>query len=42
MTVARLREEMSNREYVEWQVYLGREAQRRELARKQAEGKGAR
>lgn len=33
MTVARLRAEMSNEEYVQWQVFLGRKAQRDELAK---------
>ncbi len=33
MTVARLRTEMSNREFVRWQIHMGRQAQRRELAR---------
>jgi hypothetical protein len=32
MTVARLRREMSNAEWVEWSVYFGRKAQRRQLA----------
>jgi hypothetical protein len=31
MTVARLRVEMSNAEYVRWGVYYGRIAQRNEL-----------
>jgi hypothetical protein len=31
MTVARLRAEMSNSEYVSWTVYYGRKAQREEL-----------
>jgi len=31
MTVARLRAEMPNEEYVYWTVYYGRKAQRREL-----------
>jgi hypothetical protein len=32
MTVAQLRGEMSNAEFVEWSVFLGRRAQREELA----------
>lgn len=32
MTVAELRSRMGNDEYLEWQVYLGRKAQRKELA----------
>lgn len=35
MTVAALRREMSNREFVAWQVYYAREAQRDELRQKQ-------
>ncbi|MEU7817059.1 hypothetical protein [Pseudonocardia sp. NPDC049154] len=34
MTVARLEAEMSNAEFVEWQVFHARKAQRRELAEK--------
>jgi len=33
MTVAQLREQMPNREYVQWQAYLARKHQREELAR---------
>lgn len=33
MTVARMRAEMSAREHLGWQVYHGREVQRRELNR---------
>jgi len=33
MTVARLKTEMSNDEYVRWGVYYGRKAQREELER---------
>lgn len=33
MTVARLRAEMPNAEFVRWQMYYGRLAQRREIAR---------
>jgi hypothetical protein len=40
MTVARLRAEMSNSEYVAWGVYYARKAQREELARRLAEGRG--
>lgn len=36
MTVARLQAEMSNAEYVRWTVYVGREAQRQELAQARA------
>jgi hypothetical protein len=32
MTVARLRAEMPNSEFVRWQVHVGRQMQRRELA----------
>ena len=32
MTVARLEAEMPNHEYVRWQVFLGRRAQREQLA----------
>jgi hypothetical protein len=31
MTVARLRAEMSNLEYVHWVIYYGRAAQRRQI-----------
>lgn len=31
MTVARLRSELTSDEFVRWQVYFGRKAQRREL-----------
>ena len=34
MTVAQLRAEMSNAEFLAWSVYLGRRAQRDELAAK--------
>jgi hypothetical protein len=40
MTVARLRAEMGNDEYVWWNVYYGRQAQRDELAMKSARGAG--
>jgi hypothetical protein len=33
MTVTRLRAEMPNAEYVDWQVFLGRRAQREQLER---------
>lgn len=32
MTVARLRQEMPAREFMQWSVYYGRKAQRQELA----------
>jgi hypothetical protein len=32
MTVARMRAEMSNAEHGQWMVYVGRQAQRAELA----------
>jgi hypothetical protein len=39
MTVARLRDEMSNEEFVRWEVYYARIAQRQELERlKQGSG----
>lgn len=38
MTVARLREEMSEREFVQWTRYLAVKAQSRELAMKRAGG----
>lgn len=34
MTVARMRVEMPNEEYIRWQVYFGRRRQERELAAK--------
>lgn len=34
MTVARLRREMSTTEFMQWGVYFGRKAQRRELEAK--------
>lgn len=37
MTVARLRREMTAREFMEWGVYYGRKAQKRELAAKTAQ-----
>lgn len=36
MTVARLRREMSNQEFVYWGTYYGRKAQREELERLKA------
>jgi hypothetical protein len=33
MTVGRLREDMSQAEFVTWGIYYGRKAQREELAR---------
>ena len=38
MTVAELRERLSNDEYMRWEVYYAREAQRIELARLSAGG----
>ena len=32
MTVARMEAEMPNAEFVRWQIYLGRRAQRQQLA----------
>lgn len=40
MTVAEMRHRMSNDEYVYWCVYYAREAQRKELERLKASGKG--
>lgn len=39
MTVARLRDEMTCDEFMRWGVYLGRKAQRRELAAQKAKGR---
>lgn len=39
MTVSRLRDEMSNAEYVRWSVYYGRKAQREEMALAEARRK---
>lgn len=39
MTVARLRAEMSNDEYVQWSVYYGRKAQRRQMQELMAQGR---
>ena len=36
MTVARLRQELSGQEWIEWTVYYGRKAQRAELERLKA------
>lgn len=36
MTVARLREEMPNDEYLRWNIYYARKAQREELANQRA------
>ena len=36
MTVAELQERMSNAEFVEWQAFYARKAQRREMAEKLA------
>lgn len=38
MTVGRLRQEMTNDEFVRWSVYFGRKAQRAELAALQRKG----
>lgn len=38
MTVARLRTEMSQEEFMRWSVYYAREAQSRELEMKKAKG----
>lgn len=40
MTVARLRVEMSNDEFVHWHMYYARRAQREELAAKTGGGGG--
>ena len=40
MTVTALRAELSQAEYVRWSVYYGRQAQRAELERLKAKGKG--
>lgn len=34
MTVARMRQEISNSEFMAWGVYYGRQAQRKEMAAK--------
>lgn len=39
MTVARIDAEMSYREFVRWQVYLGRKAQRQEQEANKAKAK---
>ena len=39
-TVGEMRRQMTQVEYVHWQVYYGREAQRKELAQLQAGGGG--
>lgn len=39
MTVARLRREMSNSEYVRWQAYYATKAQRQELAKMRSNGR---
>ncbi|MDG4809942.1 hypothetical protein O7634_24590 [Micromonospora sp. WMMD1120] len=38
MTVARMRAEMTNDEYVQWSVYFARKAQRRQLQDLMAQG----
>ncbi|MDG4762427.1 hypothetical protein [Micromonospora sp. WMMD710] len=38
MTVARMRAEMSNDEYVHWSIYYARKAQRRQLQELMAQG----
>jgi hypothetical protein len=40
MTVARLREELSNDEYVHWSIYYARKAQRAQLQSLMAQGSG--
>jgi len=42
MTVEELRHRMSHKEWVWWQVYLGRKAQRQEMAAKKAKRRGRR
>lgn len=42
MTVARLRLEMSNSEFVYWQAYYARKSQREQLARLSANAPGGR
>lgn len=42
MTVSRLRDEMSNAEFVAWCMYHARKAQRQELAMKKAQAKKGR
>lgn len=37
MTVAEMRDTVGNQEYLEWGIYHGRLAQRRELAMKEAQ-----
>lgn len=39
MTVARLRVEMGNQEFIEWSVYYGRKAQREKLETAKAKGR---
>lgn len=39
MTVERMHREMSNAEYVRWELYYARKAQREELAMKSGKGK---
>ncbi|WP_422733996.1 hypothetical protein ACN26Y_29855 [Micromonospora sp. WMMD558] len=40
MTVARMREELSNEEFVYWSIYFARKAQRRRLEYLMAQGAG--
>ena len=42
MTVAALRREMSQREFMQWQVWHGRRNQQQELAQKRASAKRGR
>jgi hypothetical protein len=42
MTVARMRQEMSNSEYMYWQAYYARKAQREQLAQLSAKAPGRR
>lgn len=39
MTVSQLRQDMSQREFMEWAVYLGRKAQREEMAQTKAKAR---
>jgi hypothetical protein len=39
MTVGQLREEMSSREFMEWQVWYGRRQQAEELAQRRSKGR---
>ncbi|MEU8220913.1 hypothetical protein AB0C47_34795 [Micromonospora taraxaci] len=39
MTVARMRAEMSNDEYVQWSIFYARRAQRRQMQELMAQGR---